>query len=306
MRLVFILCLCVSLQAADPILRQRFAADPEGWLATGSGTVEASGGALDFRYESGAMALPVGDLPLQEMKSLRFEIRTDGPFALAIAMGQQKPGASWTAFFWSNGQAWQPVVLTPRDFTPLVSGGSMPGIVYISLLDFSQYLAEHIAEARVYTEPHKGAHQISIRNFEILREAPEQVGHPQSEWVGAGGATFEKAADGVTIRYARKGELWSAFTRAEPLASVEKALHLELDVQSEHDAQLAISIEDGTGRHNIDFAVAAGTKPEHREVLLEAFQPGGLNPATLKSISILDVTGEPGINELRLANLRFR
>jgi len=124
--LLSILFCALPLWVADDVAPVNVA--PESWVASGRGaTLDIRDGALTLHYDAREGArdtalLPLGNFPMTEMKSLRFEIRTDAPFAAAVllsekVLGEKKPGGgNYMAAIWSSGDKWQPVVLAPGDF----------------------------------------------------------------------------------------------------------------------------------------------------------------------------------------------
>jgi hypothetical protein len=216
-----------------------------------------------------------------------------------------KPGgANFSAAIWSAGEDWQQVVLKPEDFSSDKGGRlALTQIQDVALTDLSQ-LAGTPQNDRVYFEPHSGPHTIWVRNFELLRDAAPAV-EPQSPWFGLGGSSFEEKDGATIIRYRGRGDRWIAFTRLLPPGDRGGATHLALEIQSERDAQLVISLREGQTRHNIDFFVPAGKALDHREVLLSAFSNGAVDAAAARSVTILDVGDEELPNSITIRDLRF-
>jgi hypothetical protein len=296
------------------------------WITAGPGaSVENSDGGFTFRYEAGATqhalaALPGHGADFASMKSLRFEIKTDSPFAVSFVLAEKKPdGGNYSAVIWSNGDTWQPVILAPGDFSlndgandPVDKDGKLDldQVENAALTDLSQYLGGMAHNSQVYAEPHQGPHVISIRNFRVSgEEAPAD--RPQSSWFSPGGATFEQDHGALIIRYKEEPDRWTTFNRLIPPHDFTGATHLSMDIQSDHDVQLVISIrERRTGatepaRYNTDFFVPAGTAPEHRDLALSAFE-GPLNLKAIQSIAILDVSGEAATNRIVIKDLSLK
>jgi hypothetical protein len=282
-------------------------------------TLENAEGGFAFHYDAGAGSPHLAVLPgrgaeFGSAKSIRFELKTDSPFAVAMVLAEKKPdGGNYSSVVWSNGDSWQPVVLSLADFSP-TEGANDPvdkdgkldadQIENAAFVDFSQFLQKMGANSQIYAEPHQGAHLISVRNFEISGEAASND-RPQSSWFSPGGATFEQSGGAVTVRYREQPEKWTAFVRTFPPHDYSGAAHLSMDIQSDKDVQLVISIAERKGeRHNVDFMVPAGTKPEHRDVDLKAFE-GEINLKAIQSIAILDVSGEAGVNKIVIKDLRL-
>jgi hypothetical protein len=286
------------------------------WVSVGPGaTLENAEGGFTFRYDAAAVApmriavLPGSGAAFAAAKSIRFEVKTDSPFAVAMVLAEKKPGGgNFSAVTWSNGDTWQPVILSLSDFAPNdgYEGALHPDrIENAAFLDFSQFLPKMGANSQVYAEPHQGAHLISVRNFEISAdEAPKE--RPQSSWFSPGGATFEQSGNAVTIRYREQVDKWTNFSRIVPPHDYTGATHLSMDIQSDKDVQLVISLGENKGpRHNVDFMVPAGSKPEHRDLDLKAFE-GEIDLKSIHSIAFLDISGEEGPNRIVIANLRFQ
>jgi hypothetical protein len=316
MRLLYIVLLPVLLGAAD-----------YNWTAVGPrATIEKDEGVVTFRYEAGGAQRSMAALPgigsaFAQMKSVRFEVKTDSAFAVSFVLAEKKPeGGNYSAVVWSNGGDWQPVILSPADFSP-TDGPTDPidkdgkldldQVENAALLDMSQYLAGMARNPQTYAEPHVGPHFISIRNFEISGEdAPAD--RPQAAWFSPGGATFEQKNGALIVRYREREDRWTVFNRLIPPHDFTGATHLSLDIQSDRDAQLLISIRERRSgnnedaRHNIDFFVPAGTQPDHRDVLLSAFSGKPIDLTRIQSIAILDVSGEVGTNRIVIQDLRLK
>ncbi len=272
---------------------------------------------MTFRYNAtprqlNAAVLPAMGLALAEMKSLRFEVKTDSRFAVALLLSEKKPGGgNYIAVIWSNGEGWQPVVLAPSDFTENYTQGepSDPDgkldpdrVEHVGLIDFSQFLGGLTRDSQIYTEPHEGAHEILMRNFEVSRETNSS--HPQVEWFSSGGASLTKADGALAVRYQAPDDSWIAFTRLGGLPGPVGATHLAMDIQSDRDAQLVISLREGSARRNVDFFAPAGKTIEHREILLSAFGTEEKPEAgKSQSMTILDVGGEAAPNTVTIRNL---
>lgn len=294
MRLVSILFLSLPLLAAD--------LSTDGWKAVGPGSAVATvDGVLTLHYDANAerslAVLPVAG-GLVDMKALRFEVRTDSPFAVAFVL-MEKPGGNRPAAIWSHGGDWQPVVLKPEDFG-LTDLNHVAGV---ALTDLSQRVGSMAHNPRIYSQAHQGPHTISVRNFEILRDAAP-ANEPQSSWFSPGGASFERKDGATVVRYQGVADQWIAFSHLIPAHDYSGSTHLAMDIETERDTQFVISIHSGTERNNIDFFVPAGTSLDHREVLLSAFS-GKLDLTAIQSVTLLDVGGDAAANRITIRDLRF-
>lgn len=341
MRLLSIVIFTLSLFAADPVLHQDFSksTDTQGWMAFGEGaTVEVKDAALQFRYTAGpAMklaVLPMRNVDFSEMKSLRFEVKTDSPFAVGVVLAEKKPdGGNYTAIFWSNGGAWQTVNVSLADFAP-TEGRNDPvdkdhkldtdQVENLGILDFSQILGAMVkSDSPVYAEQHDGPHVISVRNFGILRDAPaaepadavDTFSRPQPGWFTFGGASLEVKEGALVVRYQQRTDKGVAVTRVLPVHDYTGATHLSMDVHADHPVRLIVSIKErnangaeGT-RHTTDVFIPASDKPDHRDIALSAFNPDRrgvkLDLKSIQSITFLDTSGESAITTLTFRNIRL-
>ena len=346
---VFAVVLSIAqLRAAEPVLRQTFAKDTEGWTVIGnaSGSLNVSNGQLAFHYTAtvqgmSVAVLPVGQISLKDMKSVRFELRTDSPFAIGVVMSEKKPGGgNYTASVWSNGGEWQPVVLSPRDFVdgegpaePSDADGrlDLDQVEGFGLIDISQIFSRMSnPDSPVYAKAHTGEHTFSIRNFELSSDdvvsptgmVVDDFGRPQSSWLSLGDAKLSQTGGTLRAEYQQQAEQAVAFLHSIPAPrDFRGATHLAFDIGSSLPGQFVLSLQEARHhsqaegpRYNVDFFVPAGTKMEHREIALSALnldenggadKNGKLDLNDLRSLSFLDVSHESGNNVLTIANLRF-
>ena len=288
--------------------------------------------------------LPVENVAFAEFHSLRFELRTDVPMPVAVMLAEKKPGGgNYSAVVWSAGTAWQTVVLGAADFA-VTDGAKDPvdsdhkldpdQVETVGILDLAQLFSSLAASANVpfHVEPHDGPHTISIRGFEISRDAlstavpavaseiVDDFSRPMPAWFTPGGASLAQSGGKLTVRYRQLPGEFVAFLRQLPARDYKGATHLTMDAASDKPAQLIISIAerrvDGNpgARYNADFFVPGGNQTDHRELWLDAFardengppDPAGkLDPDNIQSITILDVSGESAENTLTLHDLRL-
>jgi hypothetical protein len=284
--------------------------------------------------------LPVASLPIGDFRSLRFEVRTDVAMPVAVVLSEKKPGGgNYTAVAWSAGDRWQSVVLGTPDFA-VSDGANDPvdsdhkldpdQVESVAFLDLGQFFSTAAAAGDVpfHVEPHDGAHSISIRGFEISRDpAPASPGdvvddfsRAMPSWFTPGGAAFEQKEGVLSIRYRQLPGEFVAFLRQTPARDYRGATHLAMDVASDRPAQLVISIAERrtdskpAARYHGEFFVPGGGRIDHRELSLAAFEldengppdpDGKLDPESIQSILILDVSGESGDNTLTLRDLRL-
>ncbi len=344
--IVVLLLAALPLAAADPILSQDFQQGTSGWNAIGAGSeVHSANGSLVFTYTaspSGARSvlyLPLAQLPMPELQSIRFELSTDVPMPVALLLSEKKPGgANYSAVVWSAGPHEQSVVLSPDDFA--VSDGptdpvdpdhklDLDQVEALAVIDLGQMFSAAASGAgQMHIQPHEGPHSIAIRNFRLLRDplpasepgVVDDFSRPTPTWFSPSGATFEQSKGTLTIRYHQLPDEFMAFVRQFPARDYKGATHLSVNISSLHAAQLVISIAErringkAAPRFNIDFLVFGGGRPDYREVDLSAFQvdengplsaKGSLDPANIQSISIIDVSGDSADNTLTLNDLRL-
>ncbi len=330
--------------AADPILKNTFATNTEGWVTMGKpgSTLTAEGGALVFGYTADAKSMsvavrPLADVQLQGLKSVRFEVKTDSPFALAVVLSEHKPGgASYTANIWSSGNTWQPVVLSLADFIegegpnePADSDGKLDPdqLEGVGLIDVSQIFSR--PGGPIFSMPHEGHHTISVRNFTLSPDpvAPlpamtvEDFSRPQPMWVSPGPATLTQADGALKIAYQQQADQAVVFVRPLQKRDYKGATHLAFDISSTRPGQFIWALSEGRNhsptegaRYNCDFVILDTNKLDHRELDLSAFNLDANGPAdkngkldldNLRTLSLIDFSQQDGPNTLTISNIHF-
>ena len=329
--------------AAEPILKCTFASNEEGWVTMGKpgATLKVDGGALHFGYKvenPPAMSMlvhPLGEISAKGLQSVRFEVKTESAFAIAVVLSEKKPGGgNYTAAFWSTGKGWQPVVLSVADFVegegpnePKDADGKLgDDLEGVGFLDISQMFSH--AGPPIFTTSHDGDHTISIRNFELSREpakpreamAVDDFSAPQAMWIAPGAAEFKMEDGALSLSYQQQPEQAVIFVHPLAKQDYRGATHLAFDVESSKPGQFIWALAEGrnhgpeAARYNVDFTVLTPNKMDHREIVLSAFtadangpqDPNGkLDLDNLRSLSLIDLSQQDGPNTLKLKNIRF-
>ena len=330
-------------RAAEPILRNTFAADTEGWMTLGTpgATLAAESGAMVFGYAADAKSMsvavrPVGTLALKDLKSIRFEVKTDSAFAVGLVLSEKKPGGgNYTATFWSAGDAWQPVVLGLGDFLegegpnePVDADGRLdPGqLEGVGIIDVSQIFSR--AGGAIFATPHEGHHTISIRNFTLSRDpvptipamAVEDFSSPQPMWIAPGAASFAQKDGNLRITYRQQPEQAVVFLRPLARRDFRGATHLAFDISSKQAGQFVWALSEDrrhgpeAARYNCDFLILEADKLDHREIDLSAFSVdqngppdanGKLDLDRIRTLTLIDLSQQDAPNTVTLSNIRF-
>jgi hypothetical protein len=347
MLLKLVLTLVVSAafgSAAEPILKNTFAADAEGWVTMGKpgATLATEGGALVFGYGADQKAMsvavrPLADVSLKGLASIRFEVKTDSAFAVGVVLSEKKPGGgNYTAVFWSSGGGWQPVALRLSDFLEgegpneaVDADGKLDPeeLEGVGLIDVSQIIGR--PGGAMFSTVHEGRHTISIRNFTLSRDpvappAPmvlEDFSTPQPLWISPGAATLTQSDGALKIAYRQQPEQAVAFIRPLPKGDFRGATHLAFDIASDHPGQFVWAFAEArnhaasdAARYNCDFSILEGGKLDHREIALSAFTLDGGGPPDangrldldrLRTLNLLDISQGDVPNTVTLKNIRF-
>jgi hypothetical protein len=344
----FMLLLFLS---ASTMLRQTFDEGTSGWIGAGKGgtlrvahdaaDVKNGTGALAFDYTVGdgvaIAALPLLGLDTAHLDALRFWMKTDVPTALAVSLTERSPGGHYSAVFWSTGNTWQQVELSPGDFhlndgpnDPADPDGKldMDKLRSIAVLDLNSMIGVRADPAAPYAnESHAGPHTFFLDDFELwsgTAAAPkdpavlDDFSTPQLQWFTRGGAELKPENHGMRVVYqqlAEQGVLLNRFLGKVDLRGKER---LAFDIASDKAAELSMSFEMHApgkaqgSRYNTNVEVEGGGKVNHREVILPAFGDGqaDLPPIelnNLKTFTIVDITGqtlgETGKNSLWIGNI---
>ena len=333
----------VTARAAEPILRNTFATDTEGWMTLGKpgATLAAEGGALVFGYTADQKSMsvavrPVGNLALRDLKSIRFEVKTDSAFAVGVVLSEKKPGGgNYTATFWSSGSVWQPVVLGLADFLegegpnePVDADGKLDPeqLEGVGIIDVSQIFSR--VGGAIFATPHDGHHTISIRNFTLSRDpvpavatvAADDFSSPQPMWIAPGAASFVQEDGNLKITYRQQPEQAVVFLRPLARRDFRGATHMAFDISSKQAGQFVWALSEDrrhgpeAARYNCDFLILEADKLEHREIDLAAFSVdsngppdsnGKLDLDRIRTLTLIDFSQQDGPNTVTLSNIRF-
>jgi len=320
-------------QNSGVLIHHTFDSDTAGWMFMGqAGTVGLAGGALSFTYELKPKTFGLAVLPappgIAAMRRMRFRIRSDRDTVLAVLLSEKKPGGGdYSAWFWSPANVWQPIELTPADFTandgandPVDADGkldldALEGIGIIDLAQFFLSLPDNSDFPMAIDRP-SGTHTVLLADFQILSSGGPvlRAGEIDSfhrgflEWVTLGGMKLNlSAADNplgmpaLQASYEQAEGRYAVLIRRLAPFDLSKAKRLAFDVASVHDATLVVSLEmkGAAGkpgpRYNTTIYPPASKEVFHVNLSLADFEgPGKLDPAQLKTLSITDVTAAQG------------
>jgi hypothetical protein len=326
---------------SDVLLRHTFAGGASGWLAMGQGgSVRANEGALEFSYEvkpkQFAMAVLPAPAETARLHRLRFRVKTDHDTALAVLLSEKKPGGgNYIATFSCTAGAWQPVELTPADFSasdgpndPLDADGKLDldQVDGIGVIDLAVFFASQLQDPQVpiAIDRPTGTHKLLLSQFEMLSggAAParpalaiDSFDRGYLEWVTLGGIKLKLAdadnplkAGALEANYQQMpGPIGVMVHRLSHL-DLSQASGIAFDIASKSDATVVISLElkDGSRFHQTIYPPPA-QEVFHVNLKFSDFEgTGKLDPSKLKSLTMTDVSGaegNTGSNTLWLARL---
>lgn len=314
------------------------------------GSIQADAATVTFQYEIQPRRVAIAIRPapqgLAGLSRLRFRVRSDHDTALAVLLSEHKPGGgNYTAMIWAPANVWQQIELTPADFA-LSEGPSDPKdadakldadqVEGIGVFDFAEFIASMPTIPNLFVEKASGPHTLAISNFEI-RTGGATAREPLSidrfdrgflEWMTLGGMHLTLAAESplggpaLEASYDPQPEHMPILTRRLAHLDLAGAKRLAFDIASQREATVLVALElrkpgsDQGPRFNLTIFPPGDRKIFHVNLSLDDFQPDAhtagarLDPALLKSISLIDVTGasggDAGANTLWLGNLRAK
>ncbi|MDQ6665669.1 MAG: hypothetical protein M3Z23_14910 [Acidobacteriota bacterium] len=324
---------CNVARAVSPIIHQDFETGESGWVTMGGAAtlrvthdlanVKTGKSALEFEYTAepkkfSVALLPLTDVSLANMKTIRFWLKTDSPTAIAVILSEKAPGGGrYSAIVWSPKERWQQIELTPADFAlteepndPKDSNGKLDldRLQAVGIVDVSQIFsaAKPNPDLPIAIDPHTGKHTIFIDDFDVLDTAAnitpsktdgvviDSFPHQYVDWLTLGGADLSLDTSGKPLAehamkavYQQQEGHYVLLVHKLGVLDLSKTNRLAFDIASEQPAQLVISFEErnpgkGQGpRYNVDIEVPGGGKSDRREVALGAFQPDQNGPTGL-------------------------
>ncbi|HUA59014.1 MAG TPA: hypothetical protein VML19_09695 [Verrucomicrobiae bacterium] len=345
--LPFLLCLPVFAQDPNTLLLQTFAHDPSGWVAQGDGAelhtisdaerVRPGRSALELTYNIvpqhfSGMLLGAPETVARTQR-LRFWARSDHDTAFAVLLTERKPGGgNYAAWFWAPANVWQPIELTPADFTPsdgpndpVDADGKLDidQVNGIAIFDLAQFFAQMKPNPDVPMQlaAASGHHSLLIENFELSASAPtppiapagavpiDLPGRDFLQWVTPGVMNLKPSPQGSPLgphalqaSYRQTNGELEVLVRRVANPNLAHAKRLVFDVASENEATLMIAIEmtnpkGGQGpRYTMPIYPPGGKEVFHVDLKLDSFDgpPGHFDPARWRTIAILDVTASGG------------
>jgi len=312
-----------------PVLAALAAAQTETpWGAFGTGaTVRAARGGMVLEYSPGSKGISAAAMPapagLATMRRMRFRARSDYDTAFAILLNEKQPGGgNYTALFWSPANTWQQIELSPADFAvgdgpndPVDADGKLDldAVQNIGLIDVSQMFgqAPPNPDVPIVVNRPAGTHTAEIQDFEILASAApappagtiDRFDRDFLQWFTLGGMSLKlSAADNplhmraLQAAYQQTQGKLQVLLRRLTNFDLSKATRLAFDIASEHESTLMLSLETKTGaRYTMQVYPPGGRELFHVELKLSDFEgTGKLDPAQLKSMSIVDATASMG------------
>jgi len=326
------------------LFRQTFETGAAGWIAFGpGGVVRAEHGALSLDYNFGAKQIVAAILPappaFARMRRIRFRAKSDYDTALGVFLSEKQPGGGrYFAWFWSPANTWQQIDLAPADFAvsdgpqdPVDADGKLDidAVESIGVVDVSQIFAQAPAnpDIPIVINRPAGAHTMQLADFQLLSSAApaapvgvvDRFDREFLKWITLGGMNLKLGASDnplhmralqATYRQA-EGQLPVLMRRLSNF-DLSKATRLSFDIASERESTLVLSLETKTGaRFTLQIYPPGAREVFHVGLKLADFQgQGKLDPAQLKSLSILDATaaagGAEGSNTIWIGNVEMQ
>ena len=244
--------------------------------------------------------------------------------AVALLLSEKKPGGgNYIATFTCAAGVWQPVELTPADFTasdgpndPVDADGKLDldQVEGLGFIDLAEFFASQLENPQIpiAIERPTGTHKLLISNFEMLSAGSSSIRPALAidsfdrgylEWVTLGGMKLRLAAPDNPLK---TGALEANYEQmAGPIGvMVHRLSHIDLsqatgiafDIASRTDATVVVSLElkDGRRFHQTIYPPPA-QEVFHVNLKFSDFEgTGTLEPAKLKSLTMTDVAGVEG------------
>lgn len=297
------------------------------WTAMGQGTVRLSESTVTFTYalHPKQLALIARPAPpeMAQLARLRFRIKTDHDTAMAVLLSEKQPGGgNYTAIVWVPANAWQPVELTPADFSlsdgpndPVDADGKLDldAVQGIGIADVAQFFLSQPEnpDFPIVINRQVGEHRVEIDHFELLTTGapPKHAGIDEFnrgflEWFTFGGIRMELAAPENPLKmpaleatYDQGQDKYPLLLRRLANFDLSKAKRLAFDIASEREVTMIVSLETKSGQRFTTTIFPPGKREVfHVSLNLADFEGSGkLDPGQLKAIALADVTssGEP-------------
>jgi hypothetical protein len=290
-------------------------------------------GALKFDYTIakntfGALSLMTPLDSWTKAKSFKFRVRSDNSTLVAVTL-QEQDGGRYSSIIQLPKDTWQTVELSTSDFIlgqdandPKDPDGKldMDKVTSMSLIDIAEFLVstDNAALTSLFNIK-QGAHTLYFDSFTVGTDPIpadtassgstvqlETFAHPQLSWISLGGTKLShgdgKPLTGIALRadYHQTPGKPALLNHPLPSWTFTGTKMLSFDIASAQAATLIVQLEqvDG-GKYNMTIDVPAGSTPQHKKLLLDAFTRGDdstdkdtkLHLALIKSIAIIDVSG---------------
>lgn len=341
MRTVIFLLASTALLAQDvTLLKHTFDEDTQGWVVMGQGgsvrvtrepaQVKAGSGALAFTYDlDKSFTAAVAPTPsgLAGMRRLRFWAKCDHDTPLIVLLSEKKPGGgNYSAWIWAPANTWQHIELAPEDFAagdgptdPVDADGKLDldQVEGIGIIDLA-YMFNQIpngADSPLIITKSTGSHTILLDDLEVLKTGSKRSPNTIdafdrgfSQWMTLGGINLKLDGKSLQASYERSATQLAVLARRAAEFDLTKATHLALDLSSEREATIAISIElkkpgEAQGpRYAATVYPRPGREPLHVDLKFTDFEhddtsisgPPKIDPSKIKTISIIDLTAMAG------------
>jgi hypothetical protein len=304
-------------------------AEPSDWMMAGD--VKKSipvAGELRFDYkvdpaEFGAITLP---LPggFKDANVARFEVRTDGPRTLAVAL-DEKEGGRWIALVATPKNDWQKVELSAADFAlstgdnePKDPNGKLdlPKVQSLSVLDMDTlFVRDKSPVAQIFfPDAIAGPRILTLREVSFSASAPaapglDGLGRPQAGWLPVGGLRVKRTATSplggaaLEATYRSGANRVGGMMRPLPPRALASKTALTLSLASEKAATFRLQLEDDRGaKWDIPISVPGEKKKKAVRLALADWTPSQdtkdpdakFDVARIKQLGLIDASGLAG------------
>lgn len=246
-----------------------------------AGEFKAGEGAIKVKYtiergQFSTLSLPVEPGRWAQARQITFWLKTDRDTAMLFA-AHEKDGGRYHAIIWSPGNVWQQITLTPQDFSPSMEPTEpkdpnqrldMDRVEKVFLTDLANLLIQSVSPNDPFIKIEGGLRTFWLDELEVRLDAPAAPRVPEAgavlidvfpygylSWLPLGTALPVIQLDRSGMPFAGPAmKMTYIQEQGKPAIAVRGASRdlsgcksLVLDVASEQDVQLLLSLEEHNG-----------------------------------------------------------
>ncbi|MCS6777820.1 MAG: carbohydrate binding domain-containing protein [Chloroherpetonaceae bacterium] len=298
----------------------------EGEFKTGAGAIK-----VKYTIEKGqfsALSLPVEPGKWAQARQITFWLKTDRDTAMLFAV-HEKDGGHYHATIWSPGNVWQQITLTSQDFSPGMEPTDpkdpnqrldMDRIEKVFLTDLANLLIQSVSPDDPFLKVEGGLRTFWLDEVEVRSDAPPASRLPREgavlidafpygylSWLPLGTGSPVIRLDRSGMPFAGPAmQMTYTQEQGKPAIAVRGVSRdlsgcksLVLDIASEQDVQLLISLEEHNGgRYQTIVTVAGGRQAQQKVLPFSQFRMADDSPPDANGKLDLDRVKTMGFADL--------